>query len=169
MPETRKIGRPKATAPKVHIGFRLATDVVASLKASGRGYNARVERALREAGFGAKAMAPPTLDLSRLTFVFAKTMPEIPREYVVRTVDNEADFVALFRIIPRHGEFGRFQGRRYRYWRHDGWQYWAMPDFLARCQIINRAKLDNPGDAPERRATLRRGSVKPHRAGAGGR
>ena len=50
----RKIGRPKAEAPKVHIGFRLASDVVASIKASGRGYNARVERALREAGFGEK-------------------------------------------------------------------------------------------------------------------
>jgi uncharacterized protein (DUF4415 family) len=48
----RKLGRPKAEAPKVHIGFRLASDVVASIKASGRGYNARVERALREAGFG---------------------------------------------------------------------------------------------------------------------
>jgi uncharacterized protein (DUF4415 family) len=48
----RKLGRPKAEAPKVHIGFRLAPDVVASIKASGRGYNARVERALREAGFG---------------------------------------------------------------------------------------------------------------------
>jgi uncharacterized protein (DUF4415 family) len=50
----RKLGRPKAEAPKVHIGFRLAPDVVASIKASGRGYNARVERALREAGFGEK-------------------------------------------------------------------------------------------------------------------
>jgi uncharacterized protein (DUF4415 family) len=50
----RKLGRPKAEAPKVHIGFRLASDVVASIKASGRGYNARVERALREAGFGEK-------------------------------------------------------------------------------------------------------------------
>jgi hypothetical protein len=48
----RKLGRPKAEAPKVHIGFRLASDVVASIKASGRGYNARVERALRAAGFG---------------------------------------------------------------------------------------------------------------------
>jgi uncharacterized DUF497 family protein/uncharacterized protein (DUF4415 family) len=48
----RKLGRPKAKAPKVHIGFRLASDVVASIKASGRGYNARVEEALREAGFG---------------------------------------------------------------------------------------------------------------------
>jgi len=50
----RKLGRPKAEAPKVHIGFRLAPDVVASIKASGRGYNARVEQALREAGFGGK-------------------------------------------------------------------------------------------------------------------
>jgi uncharacterized protein (DUF4415 family) len=50
----RKLGRPKAEAPKVHIGFRLAADVVESVKASGPGYNARVEQALREAGFGAK-------------------------------------------------------------------------------------------------------------------
>jgi uncharacterized protein (DUF4415 family) len=48
----RKLGRPKAEAPKVHIGFRLASDVVASIKASGPGYNARVEQALRDAGFG---------------------------------------------------------------------------------------------------------------------
>jgi uncharacterized protein (DUF4415 family) len=50
-----KGGRPKAEAPKVHIGFRLAADVVESLKASGPGYNVRVEEALRAAGFGAKA------------------------------------------------------------------------------------------------------------------
>jgi uncharacterized protein (DUF4415 family) len=48
----RKVGRPKAVAPKVHVGFRLAADIVVSIKATGRGYNARVEQALREAGFG---------------------------------------------------------------------------------------------------------------------
>jgi uncharacterized protein (DUF4415 family) len=48
----RAVGRPKAIAPKVHVGFRLAADVVASIKASGPGYNARVEQALRAAGFG---------------------------------------------------------------------------------------------------------------------
>lgn len=56
----RKLGRPKAEAPKVHIGFRLASDVVASIKASGRGYNARVEQALRAAGFGAKPDRHPS-------------------------------------------------------------------------------------------------------------
>ena len=45
-------GRPKAKAPKVRIGFRLSADVVASVRASGHGYNARVEQALRKAGFG---------------------------------------------------------------------------------------------------------------------
>jgi uncharacterized protein (DUF4415 family) len=48
-----KGARPKAKGRKVHIGFRLSADVVESLKASGPGYNRRVEQSLREAGFGA--------------------------------------------------------------------------------------------------------------------
>jgi uncharacterized protein (DUF4415 family) len=31
---------------KVHVGFRLAADVMAGIKASGKGYNARVEKVL---------------------------------------------------------------------------------------------------------------------------
>jgi uncharacterized protein (DUF4415 family) len=61
----RKLGRPKAEAPKVHIGFRLAADVVASIKASGRGYNARVEQALRAAGFGAKRERHPSMGTAK--------------------------------------------------------------------------------------------------------
>lgn len=45
----KRRGRPSAERPKVHIGFRLAADVVAGIKATGRGYNARVERVLRDA------------------------------------------------------------------------------------------------------------------------
>lgn len=45
----KKMGRPRIDAPKVHIGFRLAADVVKSIRASGRGYNARVEKVLRDA------------------------------------------------------------------------------------------------------------------------
>jgi uncharacterized protein (DUF4415 family) len=48
-------GRPKAETTKIHIGFRLAADIVESVKSSGPGYNARVEQALRKAGFGATA------------------------------------------------------------------------------------------------------------------
>jgi uncharacterized protein (DUF4415 family) len=61
----RKLGRPKVEAPKIHIGFRLAADVVASIKASGPGYNARVEQALREAGFGKTIKRESSLKMTK--------------------------------------------------------------------------------------------------------
>jgi len=43
-------GRPvMGDAPKLHIGFRLAADVVNAIRATGKGYNARVEKVLRDA------------------------------------------------------------------------------------------------------------------------
>ena len=45
----KRRGRPPVAAPKVHIGFRLAADVVAGIRATGKGYNARVEKVLRDA------------------------------------------------------------------------------------------------------------------------
>jgi len=65
----KKMGRPKAETTKVHIGFRLAADVVESIKASGAGYNHRVEEALRKAGFGAtkifRSLAPASTSLAK--------------------------------------------------------------------------------------------------------
>ena len=52
-------GRPKVETPKVHTGFRLAADVVDGIRATGKGYNARVERVLRE------ALAAGQLDANR--------------------------------------------------------------------------------------------------------
>jgi uncharacterized protein (DUF4415 family) len=54
----RKRGRPKSPAPKIYLGLRMAPDVVESVKASGAGYNRRVEEALRKAGFGAAKTKP---------------------------------------------------------------------------------------------------------------
>jgi uncharacterized protein (DUF4415 family) len=45
----KKRGRPPVEAPKVHIGFRLAADVVAGIRATGPGYNARVGQLRRDA------------------------------------------------------------------------------------------------------------------------
>ena len=45
----KRMGRPPVAAPKIHIGFRLAADVVAGIRATGKGYNARVEKVLRDA------------------------------------------------------------------------------------------------------------------------
>jgi uncharacterized protein (DUF4415 family) len=42
-------GRPRLTRPKDHVGFRLVANVVEGIKATGKGYNAQVERVLGEA------------------------------------------------------------------------------------------------------------------------
>jgi uncharacterized protein (DUF4415 family) len=68
----RKLGRPKAEAPKIHIGFRLASDIVASIKASGPGYNARVEQALRAAGFGEKIKRGSSLKVTKMALAAKK-------------------------------------------------------------------------------------------------
>jgi hypothetical protein len=84
--------------------------------------------------------------LKNLTWRFAKTMPDIPHEYVVRSSENEADFVALFETINKHGRWSKFRGNRYRYWQPgDGFQYWTMTSdirFSRLSRVINRAKID---------------------------
>jgi hypothetical protein len=89
--------------------------------------------------------AADSANFENLTFVFAKTMPEIQHEYVKRTPENEKDFLALFDIIQKHGRYGTFRGTRYRYWyRGDGYKYWTMTTDLKHpwARIINRAKED---------------------------
>lgn len=45
----RQRGRPRTASPRQMIAFRLPRDVVAGIKSSGRGYNSRVERVLKQA------------------------------------------------------------------------------------------------------------------------
>ena len=84
--------------------------------------------------------------LKNLTWRFAKTMPHIPHQYVVRSSENETDFVALFKTINKHGRCGAFRGNRYRYWQPgDGFKYWTMTSdirFSRLSRIINRARID---------------------------
>jgi hypothetical protein len=54
--------------------------------------------------------------IGRLAFRFAKTMPQMPHEYAVRSAENEADFVALFEAVQAHGVRERYvsaKGRAY--------------------------------------------------------
>lgn len=51
----RKRGRPKVEAPKRLQSFKLSPDVIIAIKATGKGFNARVEAVLREAFIEHKA------------------------------------------------------------------------------------------------------------------
>ena len=82
--------------------------------------------------------------IDSLSFRFAKTMPEIPHEYVVRAPHNEAAYVALFSTIMEHGVNERWAGRYKRYlYPGDGWKYWAMTTELRESRVINRMKIED--------------------------
>jgi hypothetical protein len=76
-----------------------------------------------------------------LRFKFAKTMKHIPHFYVVRSPENEPDYVRLFYRIAEEGVWEQWKdGRRYQYWYRGGWKYWRMTDDVTQSQVINRAK-----------------------------
>jgi hypothetical protein len=80
---------------------------------------------------------------ARLDFRSAKTMLDRPHEYVVRTQENEADYLALFEAIQAHGQRSRYGKRWYRYLHPgDGYRYWAMTTAVGQSWIINRARVD---------------------------
>jgi hypothetical protein len=86
--------------------------------------------------------------IATLPFRFAKTMPDNPHEYTVRSAATEEAYVQLFQAIQEHGTPELYQGRRYRYLRPgDGWKYWAMTSAVGQSRIINRAKVTDEAPA----------------------
>lgn len=75
-------------------------------------------------------------------WTFAKTMPHIPHEYIVRgKTANEDTYIAMFQTIESRGEYRDWNGTQYQYLRPgDGYKYWKMTDVLDESTIINRDK-----------------------------
>ena len=72
-------------------------------------------------------------------------MPECPQEYVVRTPENEAAYVALFNLIIEHGVQETWGRRKYQYfYPGDGYKYWRMTNDIRYSRVLNRARADTP-------------------------
>jgi hypothetical protein len=85
----------------------------------------------------------PDPEFPALQFRFAKTMAETPHAYTTRSPVNEAEYVKLFHLIAEQGvwEVWPKNGRRYRYYYHGGWKYWAMTSDVRHSHVINRAEV----------------------------
>lgn len=71
-------------------------------------------------------------------WTFAKTMPEIPHEYIVRDDLSEEDkklFDKLRVFIKKNGYTEKFYSKEYKYFNIDKYKYWVLDN------ILNRAKL----------------------------
>jgi hypothetical protein len=84
--------------------------------------------------------------IGKVTWKFAKTMPQWPHEYTVRhwRPDLAADWDAFAELIHREGTVkpwppdAAVPKHHFAYLQIDGWQYWVIDP------VINRARTDSP-------------------------
>ncbi len=87
-------------------------------------------------------------------WIFAKTMPDWPHEYIVRErVDGEL-FEKLVVHIRSHGYEGRFYLRKITYYEEDGLVYWTMGAPLEETVVINRCRKENTFEYREAQGEL---------------
>jgi hypothetical protein len=155
----------KTAKPKVHIELTLAADVVESLKASGRNYNARAEKALRKAGFGA-APERAVVDMrgGRALLTYLKLIVE-PTVVHSQPDLSSARIFGLCRSVPfdgsgvlsapgfyrRRGVAKKFKG------------ICADRDWRSRLQTRKKLEKQAAGEYnPNQRCALRHGFQHPH-------
>jgi len=70
-------------------------------------------------------------------WTFAKTMPDIPHEYIVinHYPEKTAEISRFIEQIDKNGYTKTFHGKEYRYLEIDSYKYWVIEN------IINRAKI----------------------------
>ena len=80
--------------------------------------------------------------VKRLSWTYAKTMPQCPHYWTKRTLELEAEYVQLFEATKKHGVVERW-GRYERQYLDlgDGFKYWRMTDDLEESTILNRAEV----------------------------
>lgn len=76
------------------------------------------------------------------TWIWAKTMPNIPHEYIVRGQSlPERDFVDFVKIIREYGVEEYWKRYKNKYLYLDGFKYWTMGNPIDETTIINRQKV----------------------------
>lgn len=75
-------------------------------------------------------------------WTLARTMPEIPHEYTLRTkAPDKQVFERVVLHIREAGYKALFGSIEYTYLNIDGWKYWTMGALLDDTTLINRARL----------------------------
>jgi len=81
--------------------------------------------------------------IQSVNWVFAKTMPKWPHEYIVRGQVDEGHFVQLVKHIRSYGYQGVFYKKQIIYFEHAGMVYWTMGAPINETTIINRCTKEN--------------------------
>ena len=92
--------------------------------------------------------------IKTVKWTFAKTMPEWPHEYIVRSKVDENLFVEMVSHIREFGYQGSFYQKPIIYFEEDGLVYWTMGAPIEETTIINRCTKENTYEARLKNGTL---------------
>jgi len=94
------------------------------------------------------------LFIDTTVWTFAKTMPDWPHHYIVRSKVEESLFIKLVEHIRRFGYQGWFYKKQLTYFDEDGYMYWTMGNPIDVTTIVNRAKKEDSYECRLKNATL---------------
>lgn len=83
--------------------------------------------------------------INRFEWRFAKSMPQIPHWYTVKSKYNKRDaedYEKLYTYIMENHYIRYFYGKPYKYCDIGDYSYWIMTDDIRESIIINRAKIE---------------------------
>ena len=91
--------------------------------------------------------------IAKVRWQFAKTMPQWPHEYTVRSWRGDLgdEFRAFVKLIRRQGVVKPWPADaaipvyHHTYLEIDGWDYWTMGEPVEETTVINRARLEPLG------------------------
>jgi hypothetical protein len=92
--------------------------------------------------------------INSTVWTYAKTMPDWPHEYIVRSRVDENQFVEMVKHIRKFGYQGSFYHKAIIYFEQDDLIYWTMGEPLELTTIINRCKKENSYEARLKNGTL---------------
>lgn len=87
-------------------------------------------------------------------WIYARTMPEWPHEYIVRERVDEKFFVTLVRHIWEHGYEGKFYRKSIIYYDDRDMIYRTMGEPIEKTTIINRCKEEDTYECRLLKGTL---------------
>ncbi len=98
--------------------------------------------------------------INSVKWTYAKTMPEWPHEYIVRSKVDDKLFVESVNHIRAFGYVGSFYKMSITYFDHDGMVYWTMGAPIEETIIINRCKKENSYEERLKNGTLPENKTK---------
>jgi hypothetical protein len=87
---------------------------------------------------------PPLRDFVNTSkWIYAKTMPDWPHEYIVRKNVDENLFMQLVQYIRTNGYEGKFFSKNITYYDYRGLVYWTMGAPLKETIVVNRCRKED--------------------------